>query len=232
MVHLERKSEGKKGESAEGAEERKKEESRILEEVESRKQQRQAAFKSKMNLIVDVPRAGGSGNSNTGNVARRAFSDSKTFSEITEVNEELIYRIHILHIVFNTDEEIDDVAVREYGRETAALWIRLYPWYPMPVSLHQLLIHGHEAIKMSSLPVSFLTEQSLESTNKSLKYDQTHHSQKTSRLDMITDIFNRQNDRSNLKIAMKIQERRRRRPKNPVLPEVKALLKNGADDSD
>ena len=41
--------------------------------------------------------------------------------------------------------------------------------------------------------------------------------------------------KGNLKIAMKIQERRHRRPKNPVLPEVKALLKNGAigaDDSD
>ena len=151
---------GKKSESTEEAEERKKEDARILEEVETRKRRRQAAFKSKMNLIVDVPRAGGSGNSNTGNVARRAFSDAKLFSEITGVDEELIFRLHVLHIVFNTDEEIDDVAVREYGRETAALWIRLYPWYPMPVSVHQLLIHGHEAIKLSSLPVSFLSEQS------------------------------------------------------------------------
>ena len=123
-----------------------------------------------------------------------------------------------------------------FGRETAELWTQLYPWYHMPVSIHQLCIHGHEAIKLSSLPASYLSEQSLESTNKSLKYYRTHHARKTSRIATITDVFNRQNDRSDLKIAMHLYKQQRRSAKRELPSEVRALLKvadaNSNDDVD
>ena len=59
--------------------------------VKNRKQERKKRFKEEMGLVVDVPRAGGAGNSNTGNVARRAFQDEEKFASITGVNQDLIH---------------------------------------------------------------------------------------------------------------------------------------------
>ena len=111
--------------------------------VEQRKKIRQTKFKEQLGLIVDVPKAGGSGNTNTGNVARRAFRSEHIFSNITGVDQNLIHRIHIMLIAINTDRAINDEAFRKYGVESAALWVSLYPWYYMPVSIHQLFSHSH-----------------------------------------------------------------------------------------
>ena len=66
------------------------------EKVEARKKKRQADFKTELGLIVDVPRSGGAGNSNTGNVARKAFQDEEVFARITGVDKDLIHRIHVM----------------------------------------------------------------------------------------------------------------------------------------
>ena len=146
----------RRGESDEKAKERLSRESQV---AEKRRKERQKKFKDILKLVVNMPRAGGSGNSNTGNVARRAFQDEEKFSQITGVDKELIQRLHVLIIALNTHHEIDSSAFCEYGRQTAALWKPLYPWFPMPASVHQLCIHGHESIKHCTLPISFYTEQ-------------------------------------------------------------------------
>ncbi|KAF0306750.1 hypothetical protein FJT64_002371 [Amphibalanus amphitrite] len=46
-----------------------------------------------MGLRVDEPRAGGSGNSNDGNTARRAFRSPAEFAACTGVDQELIDRV-------------------------------------------------------------------------------------------------------------------------------------------
>ena len=47
-------------------------------------------------LLVDTPRAGGSGTSNTGNTARKAFQNESKFAEILGIDPELIHRIHLM----------------------------------------------------------------------------------------------------------------------------------------
>ena len=114
--------------------------------VAQRKTERNRRYKDEMGLIVDVPRAGGAGNSNTGNVARRAFQDEEKFADITGVDQELIHRIHTMIIAVNLDVSIDARAFRQYGIETAKLWVSRYNWYYMPVTLHQLFFHAWESI--------------------------------------------------------------------------------------
>ena len=63
----------------------------MKKEVRSRKAKIQRQFRERAGLVVDQPRAGGTGTSNDGNTARRAFGDPKTFSEITGVDEEVIH---------------------------------------------------------------------------------------------------------------------------------------------
>ena len=103
------------------------------EVVASRKVVRNAAYKSRLNLTVDVPRAGGAGNSNTGNVARRAFHNEDVFASITGVDEELIHHIHMMLIVINANYAIDEQKFKDYGLKTAELWVALYPWCYMPL---------------------------------------------------------------------------------------------------
>ena len=181
-------------------------------------------FKDKLGLNVDCARAGGAGNSNTGNVARRAFQNEEIFSEITGVSKDLIHRIHVMLIVINVNYAIREEAFREYGIKTAEMWVSLYEWCYMPVNLHQLFFHAWESIRLSSLPVSFFSEQSLESCNKTFKKDREHHARKDSRLHTIKDQFNRQSDRSDLIIATKIAAKQRQKPADPLPEDVLSLL--------
>ena len=148
-------------------------------------------MKEEFGLLVDTPRAGGSGTSNTGNTARRAFQNEEKFAEILEVDQRLIHRLHVMLIAINANISLDVNAFQTYARDTAKLWTELYPKFYMPVSIHILLIHGWESLAHSPLPDSFFTEQSLESTNKTFKHDRAHHSRRDSRLHTIMDQFDR-----------------------------------------
>ena len=119
--------------------------------VSARKEER-----DEIGLLVDTPRAGGSSTTNTGNTARKAFQNA----EILGIDPELIHRIHLMLIAVNVDILLDLNSLREYGRQTAELWVNKYPHFCMPVSLHQLFILSWEAIPYSPLPDSFFMEQS------------------------------------------------------------------------
>ena len=192
--------------------------------VAARKLARQAAFKEKLGLLVDVPKGGGSGNSNTGNTARRAFQDEATFADITGVDQELIHRIHMMLVVINTDHVIDESKFKTYGYDTAALWAALYEWCYMSITLHQLFFHAWESIRFSSLPLSFFTEQSLESCNKTFKNDRENHSRKDSRLHTIEDQFHRQSDRSDLVIGLKLSAKQKKKMQEPLPQDALNLL--------
>ena len=111
-------------------------------------------------LLVDKPRAGGSGMSNTDNTARKAFKNESKFAEILGIDPELIHGIHLMLIAVNADILLDLNSFREYGRQTAEFRVNKYLHFCMPVSLHQLFILSWEAIPYSPLPDSFFMEQS------------------------------------------------------------------------
>ena len=194
----------------------------------AKKAEIQKKLKDQMGLIVDMPKSGGSGNTNDGNTARRLFQNSAVFAEATGVSEDLIYHFYILLCLINCRYQIDVQKFEAYCLETANLWVREYPWYKMPVSLHVLLIHGVSYLKMIDLPISDLTEQCIETGNKVSKQVRLHHTRKVSRLATMTDHFNRLMEISDPVVASKLHSKRQarvRREKKEELPEdVLALL--------
>lgn len=118
------------------------------ETIKARKTAIQQELKARLGLLVDMPRQGGSGNSNDGNTARRLFQNSAVFAEVTGVSKELIDHLHILLCTINCDHQIDADKFASYCLETAQLYVSLYNWYKMPVSLHVLLFHGPSYLKM------------------------------------------------------------------------------------
>ncbi|EFN73325.1 hypothetical protein EAG_00450, partial [Camponotus floridanus] len=80
--------------------------------------------------------------SNDGNTSRRFFADPKLSSEITGVDEVLIEHFGNILSALNYNETISYIKFGEYAHETAKMFVKLYPWYDMPPSVHKVLIHG------------------------------------------------------------------------------------------
>ena len=154
-----------------------------------RKKQIIEDFRQKMSLIVDVPKPGGSGNSNDGNTARRAFMNVKLFSEITGVDVNLIQRISTILGAITCGFAIDTLKFASYCKQTLELYVKLYPWFYMPVTLHKILVHGPVIVKRMILPIGLYSEEAQESRNKDIKNARLYHSRKDTREHTITDQF-------------------------------------------
>lgn len=72
---------------------------------------------------------------------------------------------------------------------TAEFFVKLYPWYPMPPSVHKVLIHGPQIIKACFLPIGQMSEEAQESSNKIFKRARLINSRMCSRLANNEDVI-------------------------------------------
>lgn len=161
------------------------------EKVAIRKKEIQRKFKEEMGLLVDIPKSGGSGTTNDGDTARRFFDNPSISSSITGIDENLIYRFSVILKTLNQNFAIDPTAFGNYAMDTAKQYVRLYPWYYMPASVHKILIHGADIISSCLLPIGMMSEEAQEHRNKHLKHYREHHTRKNSRINTNCDLFNR-----------------------------------------
>lgn len=165
--------------------------SKEMEEILKQNKLRiQAAFRAEFGIKIDKPKPG-YGNTNTGNIARRFFQNSVKVSQITGLDETLIKKFHIILQCLSSGFKLNEQKFKIFCLETAKLYVSLYPWYYMSTTVHKILIHGHEIVSHSPLPIGQLSEEALEARNKDFKIYREHFSRKTSRLDTMSDIFNR-----------------------------------------
>lgn len=125
-----------------------------------------------------------------GNTARKAFADKVNFAAITGVDVELIHRLHVLLCAINTSLPVDPEKYRQYASETSQLYVELYSWYPMPPTLHKMLVHGADVMARFTLPLGCFSEECSEGRNKYLKEAREHHASKYSRERNLGDISN------------------------------------------
>lgn len=179
-------------------------------------------FKSEMGLKVDEPKQG-SGNSNDGNTARRAFKDEDCFADICGLDKSLIHRLHMILIAISSKLPLDSEKFGKYCIETAELLIELYPWFKMPVSVHVLLIHGEQIVRSSMLPIGMMSEEAQEARNKDNKHFREKHARKTSRTDTMNDVFLRLMVTGDIVIS----SRSLKQPQSePLPPEVRSMLQD------
>lgn len=57
----------------------------------------------------------------------------------------------------------------KYTRETAKMYVNLYSWYYMPVTVHKILIHGADVIEHLMVPIGQLSEEVQESRHKEVR---------------------------------------------------------------
>lgn len=109
-------------------------------------------FRSEIGLLVDIVKQG-SGNTNDGNTARRFFKNPKQSSDITGVDEQLIYIFSVILQALSCGYKLDPVKFKKYALDTAELFVALYGWYKMPASVHKILIHGADVMDSLLLPI-------------------------------------------------------------------------------
>lgn len=200
--------------------------------VKQRKLEVQTRFATEFNMRVDMPTPGGSGNSNTGNVARRAFSNEELLSSVLNIDVKLIRKLHVILIAISCDKHLDYSKFKQYCIETAELYVQLYEWYPMPASLHRILIHAADIALNSPLPLGMMSEEAAEARNKYYKSDRINHARKNSRENNMSDLFTRQLISSDPIISAHDIERRLKSLKKKILPgEVRELLADDVNDA-
>ncbi|KAF0308797.1 hypothetical protein FJT64_020022 [Amphibalanus amphitrite] len=111
-----------------------------------------------MGLRVDEPRAGGSGNSNDGNTARRAFRSPTEFAASTSVDQELIDRVGTVLQAVSCLHRLDIDALSAYCRRTAELYVERY----MSTTLHKLLSHSAAVVESCHLPIGMIVLNDIE----------------------------------------------------------------------
>jgi len=166
---------------------RTEEEKKIMEDC---KRIIQKGFCLQLGLIVDRPKPG-YGSTNDGNTARRFFENTSISATITGVSESLINRFHVILQAISSGHNIKYDNFRAYALETAWEFVKLYPWYYMPTTVHKVLIHGPEIIASALLPIGQLSEEAQEARNKDIKRFREDFSRKCSRENTMQDIFNR-----------------------------------------
>lgn len=85
---------------------------------------------------------------------------------------------------------INTDSFRKYGLGTAKIFVRKYPWFNMPSSVHKVLIHGADIIESVSLPLGMMSEEALEARNKDIRNFRLKHTRKNSRLNTMQDLIN------------------------------------------
>lgn len=159
--------------------------------VAQAKKRIQDEFREKMGLVIDKPRAGGSGTSNDGNTARKFFKNSAVSAEITGLDKELIDRCRTILECLGSSYMIKKTKFKEFALITARKLVETYPWYYLPPSVHKVLIHGETVIDYALASIGQLSEEAAESNNKNIKQFRLNHTRKISRVATNTDLLHR-----------------------------------------
>ena len=142
-----------------------------------------------MGLLIDQPKQS-FGNTNDGNTARRFFENAKLSSSITKIDEVVITRFHRILQVISSGYKIENDKFQSYCYETARIFVSKYTWYPMPTSVHKILMHGPIIVDQALLPIGQLSEEAQEARNKDFREYRKQYSRKTSRICTNEDILN------------------------------------------
>ena len=117
------------------------------------------------------------------------------------VSVELVNALHNISIAISSGLPICPEKFGKYCLYTADLYERDLPkqngeegsWYPMCPSLHKVLFHGAEVIRLlpPSILLGFLGEQAPESSNKDVKKFLLEHARQNSLENRNIDVFKR-----------------------------------------
>lgn len=148
----------------------------------------QGKLKLSLGINVDMVKQG-MGTTNDGNTSRRFFENPRITAEAVGVDENLIHRFKVILITINSNADICPNKFQQYCSNTAQLYVRLYSWYYMPMTVHKVLIHGGKIIAAAILPIGMLSEEAQEARNRDYREYRRYHARKCSRISTNEDVM-------------------------------------------
>ncbi len=194
---------------------------------EARKQKVKQAFRREMNLIVDS--SNDPGNTLSGNVARKAFSNPVKFAQIIGVSPMLVSNLDVIWRTMASKHQINSEKFGEFCTETLDIYLTDAGWYNLSPTLHKIFIHGKDIIKACPVPLGWTSEEGSESNNKFVRRFLSNHTRKTSQIDTLTDLFNRLLEVSDPCLTATTWKKDKKDSRT-LTPEMKELLCISSDD--
>lgn len=144
----------------------------------------------------------GHGTTNTGNTARRCFSNPTLFAKCLEIDAALIKKLATIILAFKSKDKLNIDELERFCFETYRLYYELYPWSRLNPSTHKLLRHGCQVARKFPLPIAFYSEDASESWHKLYRKQMIEHARQISRKERLLDVFNRAVYLSDPKISL------------------------------
>ena len=182
-----------------------------------------AKFKDEKGLSLCMPRAGGHGTTNNGNMARRVLADPEFFSECTGISADLIRNLNYVWIAIReSDLQLDPEKFGQFCDAVHDQYREELPWAEMSPSLHKILRHGPRILEFlpETLNCGMLSEEPLENNHKTIKYDEILHARQCSGLQRREDVFLREMDRSSPDMVLFMAEKRLKQRKKAEIPQA------------
>jgi hypothetical protein len=166
----------------------------------------------------------GFGTSNDGNTARRFFANPAKTSKITGLDERLLRRFGVILQTLACGHLINESCYAEFAGETAAMFVELYGWYNMPVTVHKILVHGADISSYFDIGIGKLSEEAQEARNKDVRRYKQDHCRRSNRIAADEDLMHNLLISSDPKINKFRNEKLKKNKK--MFHEVKLLLKS------
>lgn len=147
-------------------------------------------FWEEQGLIVDMPTTG-FGSSNTGNTARRFFTNCSHSALILNISTEIVYKFGVVLEVIKSRYPVDVLKFRDYCLSLYHEYLMEYSWLPLTPTVHKIRIHGPFIIDNFLVPIGILSEEAQEARHKYFKKYRRNFSRMLSRADSNRDIMNR-----------------------------------------
>ncbi|KAG5888552.1 hypothetical protein JTB14_010335 [Gonioctena quinquepunctata] len=84
---------------------------------------------------------------------------------------------------------INENKFKIYALKTFVVYLKYYPRYNVPTTIHRVLIHGDIIIRDAIAPIGLLSEDAQESENKAIKTNRQGYTRKFSREQTMEDLF-------------------------------------------
>ena len=144
---------------------------------------------TELGLIVDQRREGGFGNTNTGNVARKALENPVTTAQICGVSPVLVSNLDTIRRLLSSDFTIDCQAFESFCQKTLDIYMSDAGWYQIPPTLHRVLVHGRAIIEATPLRIGLTSEEGSESNTKFARNFYKNHTRKKSQHNTMSDLY-------------------------------------------
>lgn len=167
----------------------------------------------------------GHGTTNTGNNARRCFSEPEVFAEALEIDLGFVQNIALILSLFRCKLNLNMTEMRKLCKETYTLHNKIFYWARMKPTVHKLLIHGCDIADQFPLPIGYYSEDASESWHKLYRKYMVDHARQDSREHRILDVFHRAIYMSDPKLSLYYIEKRLKTNKTNISDEMKKYLK-------